>query len=75
MRQNEIIVEKRRTAAVAYPSAGGTNMIQRNGKINAMRRMLAAGLALLAVVPAALAGPFVGTGREGRNADAIRHHL
>ena len=34
-------------------------MIQRNGKINAMRRMLAAGLALLAVAPAVLAGPFV----------------
>ena len=34
-------------------------MIQRDGKINAMRRMLAAGLALLAVVPAAFAGPFV----------------
>lgn len=37
-------------------------MIQRNGKINAMRRMLAAGLALLAVVPAVLAGPFVTAG-------------
>ena len=34
-------------------------MIQRDAKINAMRRMLAAGLALLAVVPAAFAGPFV----------------
>jgi len=37
-------------------------MIQRDGKINAMRRMLAAGLALLAVVPAAFAGPFVTAG-------------
>jgi predicted benzoate:H+ symporter BenE len=37
-------------------------MIQRNAKINAMRRMLAAGLALLAVVPAALAGPFFDAG-------------
>ena len=49
-------------------------MTQRDAKINAMRRMLAAGLALLAVVPAALAGPFVTAG-GGRNADAIRHHL
>ena len=34
-------------------------MIQRHGKINAMRRKLAAGLALLAVALAVLAGPFV----------------
>ncbi len=37
-------------------------MTQRDAKINAMRRMLAAGLALLAVVPAAFAGPFVTAG-------------
>jgi len=37
-------------------------MIQRDGKINAIRRMLAAGLVLLVVVPAALAGPFVTAG-------------
>ena len=47
-------------------------MIQRDAKINAMRRMLAAGLALLAVVPAALAGPFT-SGPGGKAATPTQY--